>query len=57
MKAIARRSTTAATIVVLSTSLRGNAICAAGTAGSAIHTGLVIWKVIWKLRLVWMAFS
>lgn len=57
MKATAPQWTTAATIVALSTKVKGNVICGVGMWGSAIHTVCLIGKVIWKLRLCLMAFS
>ena len=57
MKAIAPQSTTATTIVALSTKVRANVICGVGTWGHVIHTACLIGKAIWKLRLCLMAFS
>jgi len=53
----APRSTTATTIVALSTKARDSAICGVGMWGNAIHTVCLIGKAVWKLRLALMAFS
>jgi hypothetical protein len=57
MRRIGRRSTTATTIVALSTKVKADVICGVGMWGSAIHTVSLIGKAVWKLRLALMAFS
>ena len=57
MSRTARRWTTATTIAALSTKAKANAICGVGMWGHVIHTGSLIGKAIWKLRLCLMAFS
>jgi hypothetical protein len=57
MSRIERRSTTAVTIVALSTKVKVDVICGVGMWGHVIHTASLIGKAVWKLRLCLMAFS
>lgn len=57
MPRTAHQWTTAATIAAQFTKVRDSAICGVGMWGNAIHTGALIGKAIWKLRLALMAFS
>lgn len=57
MRIFAPPLTTAARIAAPFTRAKATAICGAGMWGHVIHTGAVIGKAIWKLRLALMAFS